>query len=41
MLLIASAWADAKALSMCLGFRLSCLTDYLSLFADRAAKVLR
>lgn len=31
----------SQALSMCLGFRFSCPTDYLSLIADRAAKVLR
>jgi len=31
----------AQALSMCIAFRFSCPTDYLSLIADRAAKVLR
>lgn len=31
----------SQALSMCIAFRFSCPTDYLSLIADRAAKVLR
>ena len=39
--LIASAWAGATAFSMYIDFRLSCPTDYPSLIADRAAKVLR
>lgn len=31
----------SQALSMCIAFRFSCPTDYLSLIADRASKVLR